>query len=240
MTKSLREMLPDPETCLSLEPEELAGFLLAWLNDVKASNPEQILSLPWLDMEAHKAEYAERLRLALAEAWGWLEGEQLLARHPKSLVAFVITRRGQGMVQPQDVDTYRGAKLLPKQLVHPLIAEQVCADFLRGNYGRAVWDAFKAIEVRVRAAGEYGQDAIGVNLMRQAFNPAGGPLTDRAQEAGEREAMRNLFTGAIGLVKNPNSHRDVKYEPTEAAQLIMFASYLLKAVDARTPPSAPT
>lgn len=92
----------------------------------------------------------------------------------------------------------------------------------------------KAVEVYVREAAGAGNEVIGVRLMRDAFKPEGGVLTDPASESGERTARMELFAGAIGSYKNPNSHRDVNMEdPTEAVEIIMLANHLMKIVDAR-------
>jgi hypothetical protein len=44
--------------------------------------------------------------------------------------------------------------------------------------------------------------------MTKAFRE-GGALRDPSAEGGEQTAMMNLFQGAIGVFKNPTSHRQV-------------------------------
>lgn len=82
--------------------------------------------------------------------------------------------------------------------------------------------------------------------MHAAFRPAEkndkpvtpGPLTDTQLLTAEQEAMRNLFAGAIGLYKNPQSHRHVPTHPEDAAEVIVFASQLLRIVDRLKPQEA--
>ena len=123
--------------------------------------------------------------------------------------------------------------LLPKQLLHPTIAQKVWASFLRGDYDTAVFQSFKEIEVRVRQLGRFGATDVGVDLMRKAFKPDEGPLTDTTSPRAEQEALMHLMAGAVGSYKNPHSHRDVIIEPSEAVEMIMLASHLLGIVDKR-------
>jgi uncharacterized protein (TIGR02391 family) len=119
-------------------------------------------------------------------------------------------------------------------LVHPEILEKSHAAFMRGDHDIAVFTAFKAIEVAVRTACAFSDGELGVPLMRKAFHPETGPLTDKLVVPSEREAMAALFAGAIGAAKNPTSHREFEMNKVEAARLILFASYLMSIVDART------
>jgi hypothetical protein len=70
--------------------------------------------------------------------------------------------------------------------------------------------------------------------MRKAFDPDTGPLTDESLPFAERESMAHLFAGAVGLYKNPHSHRHVNLEAAETAGLLIFATHLLFIVDRRT------
>lgn len=70
-------------------------------------------------------------------------------------------------------------------------------------------------------------------MIREAFNPKGGPLVDRSLPPGEQDAEQALFAGAIGHGRNPVSHREMDMLPAEAARLILLASHLLSIVEKR-------
>ena len=111
------------------------------------------------------------------------------------------------------------------------MANKVYPLFIRGDYDTAVFQAFKEVEIRVRKAASLPQGLFGVDLVRNAFNPENGKLTDMASIKAEREAKSHLFAGALGLFKNPSSHRDVNWQdPGECAELIYLANHLLRLV----------
>ena len=47
--------------------------------------------------------------------------------------------------------------------------------------------------------------------------------------------MANLFAGAIAMYKNPQSHRYVPTGAVDAAEVIVYASQLLRIVDRLVP-----
>lgn len=156
---SLHSLVPDPVALLSLEPEELAGVVLQHLNSVSGSNSGQLnrynFSLPHTVQE-YPAEYRERISRALMEAWVWLEREGLLAPKPGSQGEWVfVTRRGQQLATSEDLLKYCHGNLLPRQFLHPRLAQKVWATFLRGDYDTAVFQAFKEVEVRPLASTRY-------------------------------------------------------------------------------------
>ena len=122
---------------------------------------------------------------------------------------------------------------LPEYFLHSEFVVNIRPLFLQSRFETAVFEAFKTLEVAIRAAAGLGDDSIGVALASRAFHPEDGALTDTALEKGERVALMNLMAGAIGSYKNPASHRRVAIVAEEARDMIILASHLLKIVEAR-------
>jgi uncharacterized protein (TIGR02391 family) len=252
-------LVPDANDLLALEVEEIAGVLLAHLGGVGSSGGSGVVSLGRVSQYNFFNEIAQHppypilrneISQALMEAWNWLEREGLLIRdaHHSSSPWFFLSRRAQRLKSREDFAAYRRANLLPKGQLHELISGKVYPAFLRGEYDTAVFQAFREVEISVREAGKFPAEMIGVELMRQAFRPVNrpdksamlpGPLTDCRLPVAEQEGMASLFVGAIALYKNPQSHRYVPTDATDAAEVIVFASHLLRVVDELARPSPP-
>jgi len=248
MFHSLSSLVPNVADLLALEVEELAGVLLMHLNGFEDRVKHQggigynnFFNAP--DRRDYESRQSE-VNLALMEAWAWLQSAGLLVEKAGLTGGFFfVSRRGKQITSRDDFAAYRKAGLLPKGQLHPLIVSKVYSAFMRGEYDTAVFQAFREVEVAVRAAGGFGPDDYGKDLMRAAFKPAekngqsrpSGPLTDTQLPTAEQEAMANLFVGAIGLYKNPQSHRHVPTHPEDAAEVIVFASQLLRIIDRLKP-----
>lgn len=239
---SLIEEFPNAKTLLTLAPEELGDVLLELIHRGISSsrerfNPSDML-YPVNSRNTTEWPESSRARIVKAvwEAIQSLENAGLVMFDPTQSAPTVwrtLTERGEQLQTRKQAADYRKGNILPEGLVHPQIWAGVRNSFMQGNYDTAVFSAFKAVEVAVRAAGNYPEGELGVPLMRKAFAPTTGPLADRTLETGEQEAQAHLFAGAIGAAKNPASHRNVEMDSAEAARLILFASYLLSIVDSR-------
>ena len=250
---NISQEVTDVDAFLSLPVEEVARLVLQDQKPAGSLNnslgvgltdyvnklfPDKMSSDNWL----YGGERREEVCIAVAEAWGWLTANGLLAPHPLRDGKYVPTRRAEETSKPGGFEHYRNAAQIPWSLMHPTLRDFAKSDLLRGKFSGAISESFKKVEIAVREAGEYPPRLLGTELMNAAFRPEVeetgkkdvGKLTDTSLHRQEQKGMQSLFVGAMSYLRNPHSHRDVPIEDIiEAVEIIMFASHLLRIVDGR-------
>lgn len=120
--------------------------------------------------------------------------------------------------------------------LHPLISAASGSQIASRHYDNAVFDAFKAIEDRVKTLS--GSALIGKPLMANGFNEQ-NPLLDIAsdnlsasQKADEREGFKFLFMGAAQALRNTRGHGpNLRTGEQEAMEMLATASLLMRVLD---------
>lgn len=121
--------------------------------------------------------------------------------------------------------------LMPESYVHPIIVEKCFSLLNSGEFDSAVIQAFKAIETTTREKIGADADTFGERLLKKAFNPDNGILTNRNLPKPERCAFLNYITGAFSFYRNSSSHRDVELDFVSTFDRIAVASDLIKAIE---------
>ena len=245
--RELPALMPDVDAFLALAPEELAAKMLFLMRERGRADyhRDSLQDELWGSIGASAPSYPKNRHievfLAFAEAWAWLEAQGLLvpAEGTNGANGFRhLSRRARQFASEADFADYKIARLIPREILNTRIADPVWRALMRGEYDVAVFLAMKAVEVAVREASGLGDGLVGVKLMREAFGAERGVLADMSAEAGERTARMELFAGAIGSLKNPQSHRNVNLnDPLVAIEAIYLANMLLRIVDSHQPRS---
>lgn len=99
-----------------------------------------------------------------------------------------------------------------------------------GKFDEAVRSAFALLEDRLRAA--INKDGMsGTNMANHAFN-AEGVLAKRLRHTkNERDGLRELYSGAFKLFRNPTAHGVVGYGEAEGKSIIGLVNLLLIILD---------
>ena len=241
MLEDFKLAFPTPSEVASAPLETVAAAVLRNLASrlVRHNDADcwQNFNLRLKDAYGHQG--SEMAAQAVAEAWAWLENQGLLVQHSAHGPGWIaISRTGKSALASPDLGKWVHDRDFPQALVHPLLRGSALAAYQQGKFDTAVFEAFKQLEVSIRAAAGLDAGMIGTKLTARAFDPNDGPLTDMSAEPSERQALANLMAGAIGSYKNPQSHRHVGVDGPEAREMIIMASHLLRIVEARQPKPA--
>lgn len=118
---------------------------------------------------------------------------------------------------------------------HPSVQEVARAAFVDGHRAAAVFEAFKAVEVRVKNM-VGGTNRSGVKLMGDAFDgqPPKLALNDLSDQndKNEQDGFAFIFKGAMLGIRNPKAHaRFEKLDERRALDYLGLASLLMHRLD---------
>ncbi len=100
-----------------------------------------------------------------------------------------------------------------------------------GAFDEAVRNAFILLEDRLRQAVKK-EGMTGTDLANYAFSPKDGPLAKQlTNNVAERDGLRELYSGAFKLFRNPAAHGVVGYDSVQGKAIISLVNLLLKILD---------
>lgn len=217
------------ESVFAVNLEELAFVILTWIRTQRSGTTISAHQQAAQWAQSYEPSIRQRVRLRITEAWQLLVQRGLIAETKIMGIyeTWFATERGQSVERPSQLP-YGKRELLPQGLLIPDLVDSAEGAYLSGRYDDACAAAFKQVEITVRTLCNYPEDLVGVHLMREAFKPNLGPLSELDAPEAEQLAAANLFSGAIGYFKNPFSHRKVGIsDPAQAASLILLANELI-------------
>lgn len=107
--------------------------------------------------------------------------------------------------------------------------EAVCFDLMvQARWDTAIREAMLLIETRLRKLGN--STNWGIDLVNECFGSK-GTLACRFKSDSERQGFRDLFAGAMGVIRNDYAHNFRTPSKHETTSAIRFADMLLKKLD---------
>lgn len=180
--------------------------------------------------------------MAWTEAWSWLKQTGLVVFKPgeSSAHGVQLSRLGRQLSRRLQAGEDVLADVESRRLVAHVSSSELGRArgyFIAGDFETAAFSAMRTVEIAVRQRAGLPDDLVGTKLMRTALGD-GGPLDPGDDVSAERDARAHLFAGAVGLFKNPSSHRPVDWDdPMAAAEVVLLADLLLRLLE-RLPAAA--
>ena len=189
--------LPTPDKLFACTATPLDGVLLAAIGErVRRSQKNQTaprnISLPELEgiyAIGIGVNFTQRQRAdhALTESWQRLINAGFLMQAVgQSAGSMTLTSKGMEASDSVNLEEIAVRQRLTREMLHLELQGSVYNAFAAGHYDTAVLDAFKLLEDAVRNAASLPANVIGVQLMRQAYDPQKGPLRDPSRAWGGR------------------------------------------------------
>ena len=117
--------------------------------------------------------------------------------------------------------------------VHPELSELTINLFDDGHYSQATFEAFKYIDLRVKALS--GLNETGYKLMMAAFSEANPKIyltsLGTQSEIDEQLGYKFIFAGAMSAIRNPRGH-EINVDPIgRCLDHLSLASVLLRRLE---------
>jgi hypothetical protein len=159
--------------------------------------------------------------------------------------AYRIAEEGKAALNSTTIPLISHTALDAVKLLHPDLADAE-RDYREGRFADAVRDAFRIFENRLNSMRDVSSDPTvhgksGAKLAHALVKSSGFHFpfpglapTDPTALEGYKEALRNLFSGALGFIRNAfdhEAHNLPALEERSALELLFFASYLLHLLD---------
>jgi hypothetical protein len=179
----------------------------------------------------------------MGRPWNELINRGYLVQHGSN--SYRISEEGVEALSGLNGPLISRAALNALDLLHPEL-KPAARHYREGNFKDAGRDAFRLYENRLNAMRDSSSDASvhgksGTTLAHALVKSAdykfpfpGLAPTDPTARGAYKEALRGLYAGALGFIRNAydhESHNLPDLDERSALELLFFASYLLRMLD---------